>query len=94
MYESVDSIQFNGNQATNFNIFYPLEYLNALTFPNIPTHSLSLKIDTPVMSIRNINQKEGSYNGTRLMVSQLLPNVIEATIIIGTCIPDTVTIEF
>ncbi|CAI9259461.1 unnamed protein product [Lactuca saligna] len=40
MYESADSIEFNGNQSTEFNTFYPLEYLNALTFPSIPVHSL------------------------------------------------------
>lgn len=38
------------------------------------------------MLLRNINQKEGLCNGTRLIVSQLLPNIIEATIMTGTCI--------
>lgn len=90
MSESADSIEFNGNQSTNFNSFYPIEYLNALNFPSIPVHLLLLKINTPVMLIRNINQKEGLCNGTRLMVSQLLSNVIEATIIIGTSIGNRV----
>ncbi|CAI9276910.1 unnamed protein product [Lactuca saligna] len=86
IYESADSIEFNGKQTTEFNTFYPLEYLNGLTFPSIPAHSLLLKINTPIMLIRNINQKEGLCNGTRLMVSQLLSNVIEASIITGTSI--------
>lgn len=38
------------------------------------------------MLLRNINQREGLCNGTHLIVSQLLPNVIEATIITSTCI--------
>lgn len=86
IYESADSIEFNGKQTTEVNTFYPLEYLNGLTFPSIPAHSLLLKINTPIMLIRNINQKEGLCNGTRLMVSQLLSNVIEASIITGTSI--------
>ncbi|CAI9259203.1 unnamed protein product [Lactuca saligna] len=86
IYESADSIEYNGKQSTDFNSFYPLEYLNSLIFFSIPAHSQSLKIDPPIMLIRNINQKEGLCNGTRLMVSQLLPNVIEALIITGTCV--------
>nr|KAJ0215937.1 hypothetical protein LSAT_V11C300152420 [Lactuca sativa] len=94
MYESADSIEFNGNQSTKFNSFYPIEYLNALNFPSIPVHSLLLKINTLVMLIRNINQKEGLCNGTRLMVSQLLSNVIEATIITGTSIGNKVILPY
>ncbi|CAI9260840.1 unnamed protein product [Lactuca saligna] len=49
-------------------------------------YELLLKVDCPIMLLRNINQKEGLCNGTRLIVSQLLPTVIEATIITGTSI--------
>ncbi|CAI9296552.1 unnamed protein product [Lactuca saligna] len=35
------------------------------------------------MLMRNINQREGLCNGTRLIVTQLLPSVIEASIITG-----------
>lgn len=38
------------------------------------------------MLVRNLNQREGLCNGTRLMVSHLLPLLIEATIITGTSI--------
>ncbi|GKA30476.1 DNA helicase [Tanacetum coccineum] len=46
--------------------------------------SYGLKIGTPIMLLRNVNIVGGLYNGTRLIVTQLLPNVIEAQIITGT----------
>ncbi|KAL3652001.1 hypothetical protein CASFOL_001682 [Castilleja foliolosa] len=47
---------------------------------------LSLKINTPVILICNINQTLGLCNGTRLIVTQLLPRIIEAQIITGTSV--------
>lgn len=85
-YKSVDAIMSNGIQFVEFEAFYPVEYLNQLNFVSVLPHELSLKIGTPIMVLRNINQREWLCNGTRLMVSQLLPNVIVATIITGTCI--------
>nr|KAJ0211100.1 hypothetical protein LSAT_V11C400159770 [Lactuca sativa] len=85
-YNSLDTIQPNGKYTSNFEGLYPIEYLNHLTFPGIPPHELKLKIHCPIMLLRNINQKQGLCNGTRMIVSQLLPNVIEATIMTGTCI--------
>ncbi|KAL3616054.1 hypothetical protein CASFOL_040348 [Castilleja foliolosa] len=65
---------------------YPQECLSQLNFPGIPAHQLTLKVNTPVMLIRNINQSLGLCNGTRLIISQMLPRVIEAQIITGTSI--------
>lgn len=52
----------------------------------MPPHALHLKQGTPVMLLRNINQKEGLSNGARLIVSQLLPTIIEASIMTETYI--------
>ncbi|KAL3627815.1 hypothetical protein CASFOL_028230 [Castilleja foliolosa] len=65
---------------------YPQEYLNQLTFPGIPPHELPSKNNTPVILIRNINQTMGLCNGTRLIVTRLLPRIIEAQVITGTSI--------
>nr|KAJ0227573.1 hypothetical protein LSAT_V11C100005210 [Lactuca sativa] len=86
IYKSVDTLETNGNQSSELEAFYPPEYLNELHFSGIPPHKLLLKVNTPIMLIRNINQREGLCNGTRLIVSQLLPTVIEAIIITGTSI--------
>ncbi|XP_023748562.2 ATP-dependent DNA helicase PIF1-like [Lactuca sativa] len=86
VYNSTDTMQPIGKHTSDFEDLYPIEYLNQLTFPGIPPHELLLKVDCPIILLRNINQKEGLCNGTRLIVSQLLPTVIEATIITGTLI--------
>ncbi|XP_021971489.1 uncharacterized protein LOC110866655 [Helianthus annuus] len=82
-YISYDSMVPYAQNTTDVDALYPQEYLNELSFPGIPPHQLDLKINTPVMLIRNINQTLGLCNGTRLLISQLLPTVIEARIITG-----------
>ncbi|KAL3630442.1 hypothetical protein CASFOL_023426 [Castilleja foliolosa] len=76
----------HGSNRNDLEPLYPQEYLNQHSFPGIPPHELALKINTPVILIRNINQTLGLCNGTRLIVSQLLPRIIEAQIITGTSV--------
>lgn len=73
----------NGKHTSYLEGLYHIEYLNQLKFPGIPPYTLELKMKTPIMLLRNIRQRDGLCNGTRLIVSQLLPTVIEATIITG-----------
>ena len=63
---------------------YPVEYLNTLTANNFPAHKLHLKVGVPIMLLRNLNQSLGLCNDTRLIVTNLGDNVIEAIIITGT----------
>jgi ATP-dependent DNA helicase PIF1 len=49
----------------------------------LPNHEIKLKIGTPIMLLRNIDQAEGLCNGTRLTVTRLGNRVIEAKIITG-----------
>ncbi|KAL3642121.1 hypothetical protein CASFOL_012936 [Castilleja foliolosa] len=91
-YESYDVMIPHGANQGDLEPLYPQEYLNQLTFPGIPPHELSLKINTPIILIRNINQTLGLCNGTRLIVSQLLPRIIEAQVITGTSIGNRVYI--
>ncbi|KAL3614187.1 hypothetical protein CASFOL_042261 [Castilleja foliolosa] len=86
VYNSHDVMIPHGVSHSDLEALYPQEYLNQLSFPGIPLHELTLKINTPIILIRNINQTLGLCNGTRLIVSQLLPRIIEAQIIIGTSI--------
>ena len=48
-----------------------------------PHHELHLKVGTPVMCMRNIDQRAGLCNGTRLQILRLGTNVKEAKIISG-----------
>ena len=65
------------------NLYSP-DVLNGLKVSGLPNHKLVLKIGVPVMLLRNIDQKNGLCNDTRLQVISLGKRVIEARIITGT----------
>ncbi|XP_076913909.1 uncharacterized protein LOC143572720 [Bidens hawaiensis] len=50
---------------------YSPKLLNGLRISGLPNHKLVLKVGVPVMLLRNLNQKEGLCNGTRLQIISL-----------------------
>ncbi|CAG9840664.1 unnamed protein product [Diabrotica balteata] len=76
-FKSIDCVT-NEDEATN----YPIEFLNSLDVRDLPPHNLCLKVGSVVIMLRNINQPK-LCNGTCLVVSKLMNNVIYATIMIG-----------
>jgi ATP-dependent exoDNAse (exonuclease V) alpha subunit len=88
-YFSADIISKCSDACNDADILYPVEYVNTLTTNNFPAHRLKLKVGVPIMLLRNLNQTIGLCNGTRLIVTNLGDNVIEATIITGTHIGET-----
>jgi len=83
-YLSVDSISKCFDTCNDADILYPTEYLNTLNANNFPQHRLVLKVGVPIMLLRNLNQGIGLCNGTRLIITNLGDNSIEAAIITGT----------
>ena len=77
LYKSVDSVP-----DTSEAVQYPIEFLNSLELPGVLSHLLRLKVCAPIMILRNLNPLK-LCNFTRLVVKQLLPHVIEATILTG-----------
>ena len=57
---------------------YPPEFLHSLKLPELPPHSLILKVGQPIMLMRNLNSAIGIANGTRLIITGLHKNVIVA----------------
>ncbi|WVZ83374.1 hypothetical protein U9M48_030532 [Paspalum notatum var. saurae] len=90
VYLSSDSLVESSKEHGNLDLLYLVEFLNSLQFKGIPPHKLVLKIGSPVMLLRNLNQSAGLWNGTRLIVTQLDDRVLEAQIISGSHIGDKV----
>jgi ATP-dependent DNA helicase PIF1 len=59
------------------------EFLNSLHTSGLPNHKIQLKIGTPIMLMRNIDQNCGLCNGTRLVITHLGNRVLAAAIMCG-----------
>ncbi|XP_031111748.1 uncharacterized protein LOC116015711 [Ipomoea triloba] len=59
------------------------ELLNGLKCSGLPNYSLTLKVGSPVMLLRNIDPSAGLCNGTRLIITKLVEHVIEAKVLFG-----------
>ncbi|KAL0696085.1 hypothetical protein Bca4012_063265 [Brassica carinata] len=82
VYLSSDSI-IPSDVDVEENVVYPAEFLNSVKVAGLPRHNLKLKVGAPIMCLRNMDVADGLCNGTRLIVTQLLPHVIEGRIITG-----------
>ena len=56
---------------------YPPEFLNTCELSGIPPHSLALKPGCLVILLRNIDQRAGHCNGTKYVVVNIKPHVLE-----------------
>ncbi|KAF1877767.1 hypothetical protein Lal_00038076 [Lupinus albus] len=82
-YLSSDSVDMSdANEIEVANILTP-EFLNSLSTSGLPNHKIKLKVGTPIMLLRNLDQTEGLCNGTRLMVTKMANHVLESRIISG-----------
>lgn len=60
---------------------YNAHYFNKLTPSGISPHEITLKVGTVIILMRNLRPAQGLCNGTRMQVTQLDDNCIEAKII-------------
>ncbi|GJZ73835.1 uncharacterized protein Tco_0637981 [Tanacetum coccineum] len=92
VYYSSDSvsdvdIDFNNNES-----LYSTDFLNEIKMAGMPHHKLALKVGAPVMCLRNIDQRGGLCNGTRLQILRMGRTNIEAKIISGGKLGEVVAI--
>lgn len=56
---------------------YPPEFLNTCELSGMPPHLLKLKVGALVILLRNFDQKAGHCNGTKYVVVNIKPHVLE-----------------
>ncbi|KAF1898517.1 hypothetical protein Lal_00032097 [Lupinus albus] len=56
------------------------KFLNILGTSRLSNHKIKLKVRTPIMLLRNLDQSKGLCNGTRMIVNRLATHVIEAKV--------------
>jgi ATP-dependent DNA helicase PIF1 len=62
---------------------YPTEFLNTLIDSSLPLHKINLKLNQPVILIRNISQADGLCNGTKLIVRGLHRTILDTEVANG-----------
>ncbi|KAF1871705.1 hypothetical protein Lal_00020499 [Lupinus albus] len=70
------------NDIETVSILTP-EFLNTLSTYGLLNHKIKLKVGTPIMLLRNLDQAEGLCNGTRLVVTRMTKHVLEPKIMSG-----------
>nr|GEX15664.1 ATP-dependent DNA helicase PIF1-like [Tanacetum cinerariifolium] len=70
-YNNADEIYKASTDILEQHSLYPVEFLNSLNSPGMPSHSLCLKKELPIMLMRNINPSKGLCNETRLVITEL-----------------------
>ncbi|XP_056862974.1 uncharacterized protein LOC108853762 [Raphanus sativus] len=91
IYSSADSIDPSDTSSAN-NEALSADFLNTIKVSGLPNHSLRLKVGCPVMVLRNIAPNDGLMNGTRLQITQLMDFMVQAKILTGERVGETVDI--
>ncbi|GBO43209.1 hypothetical protein AVEN_119475-1 [Araneus ventricosus] len=75
VYKAVDMIM---SEEPEDQLTFPEEFLNSLTPTGLPSYELKLKIGCIIVLLGNLAPSKGLCNGTRLIVSKVQQNIIQA----------------
>lgn len=78
VYHSADSIE---NEGENVRDDVPEDFLCSLEPSSLPPSELKMKIGCPLMLLRNLDPGKGLRNGTRMILLQAYPRLLEVLII-------------
>ncbi|GBN03069.1 hypothetical protein AVEN_135163-1 [Araneus ventricosus] len=81
VYKAVDMIMSEDPQDQ---LTFPGEFFNSLTPTGLPPYEFKMKIGCIIMLLRNLAPSKGLFNGTRLIITKLQQNIIQAKSIDGT----------
>jgi len=91
-YLSYDSpLSQNKDSDVIYDVHTP-EFLHTIIASGLPNHKLRLMVAVPVMLLRNIDQRLGLCNGTRLIITIMGKYVLEGNVISGSNIGEKVFI--
>ncbi|KAG8645626.1 hypothetical protein MANES_10G078866v8 [Manihot esculenta] len=65
------------------NNYYLEEFLNTLLPNGLPTYKLKLKVNCPIILLRNLDPSNDLCNGTRIVCISFGKNIIHAEITVG-----------
>jgi hypothetical protein len=71
---------------------YPQDFFNSITPNGLPPHELKIKINCPLILLRNLDPRSGLCNGTHLVVRAVDKHIIDTEIVNGTHAGDRVFI--
>ncbi|XP_062232890.1 uncharacterized protein LOC133930258 [Phragmites australis] len=77
VYHSFDSVDDDSHNH------YPIEFLNSITPNGLPPHVLKVRINCPMILLRNLDPNNGLCNGIRLIVRAFQDNAIDVEIVGG-----------
>nr|GEY74858.1 PIF1-like helicase [Tanacetum cinerariifolium] len=81
IYESSDSVSLVDDDTNFDDSIYTTDFLNGIQMSGLPKHAIKLRIGIAIRLMRNIDQKAGLCNGTRLQVLRMGINLIKPKII-------------
>ncbi|GFX23967.1 ATP-dependent DNA helicase [Trichonephila clavipes] len=77
MYNSIVTVTSSDDTTS-----YPAEFLSSLKSFDLPSHRLELKVEVPVLLMRNLDATR-ICNGTRLRMTELGKHFVKATVLTG-----------
>ena len=82
-FHSADKVASDNPNDIEGELMYPVEYLNGINCSGFPLANMRLKLRSPVIVLRNLNQAEGVCNGTRGLITKISHRVIEIELLTG-----------